>query len=357
VSGDTDWADATVADVKTNVVANRARRVSRVPKAFSWLRNGRGYASITVLIVGTNLEGVALEFNVVTGGARQGGPPARDYTVAGPAGPLFVVEVGEGRPVVVLHGGPGAHHDYLLPAFSQLANEYRLYFYDQRGGGRSRVQRPLEITWRDHVADLELLRSTWERERLALIGYSWGGLLALLYASEHPQRAEMLILLAPAAGWGDYQRRFREELERRSRSGAVARLRAELEASGLRERDAAAYRQRLFDLSVAGYYRDPRAAPDSAPFVVQSQARQATWLSLAGHGPQLRRKLRSLQVPTLILQGRHDPMPLEWAEELAQLLPTASLVVLEDSGHVPYVEEAERTFVEIRRFLSERRTG
>jgi len=307
--------------------------------------------------VGTNLEGVALEFNVAAGGARQRGPLARDYTVAGPAGPLFVVEVGEGHPVVVLHGGPGAHHDYMLPAFSQLADEYRLYFYDQRGGGRSRVQQPLEITWRDHVADLDLLRSTWERERLALIGYSWGGLLALLYASEHPQRAETLILLAPAAAWGDYQRRFREELERRSRSGAVARLRAELEASGLRERDAAAYRQRLFDLSIAGYYCDPRAALDSAPFVVQSQAQQATWASLAGHGPELRRKLRSLQVPTLILQGRHDPMPLEWAQELAQLLPIARLVVLEGSGHVPYVEEAERTFVEIRRFLSERRTG
>lgn len=291
----------------------------------------------------SNIEGEALEFNDSGDKTKRGGLPRRGYTVAGPAGPLFVVELGDGPPVVVLHGGPGAHHDYLLPAFSRLADEYRLCFYDQRGGGRSRVPRPYEITWRDHVADLELLRETWGLDHLVLIGYSWGGLLALLYAAEHPERAQALVLLAPAAGWGDYPRRFKEELQRR--------WRAELEASGLRDRGADAYRRRRFDLSVAGYYRDPRDALDSAPFAVQMQAQQATWASLRGHGSELQRRLRTLTVPTLILHGRYDPIPLEWAEELAKIVTTARLEVLENSGHVPYVEEADRTFAQIRRFL------
>ncbi|NIR44596.1 MAG: hypothetical protein GWN99_09900, partial [Gemmatimonadetes bacterium] len=66
-------------------------------------------------------------------------PNERHYLAEGAAGPLFVRELGSGPPVVVLHGGPGAHHDYLLPHFGRLADEFRLYFYDQRGGGRSRV--------------------------------------------------------------------------------------------------------------------------------------------------------------------------------------------------------------------------
>ena len=280
-------------------------------------------------------------------------PRERHYFVDGPGGALFVREMGAGPPLVVLHGGPGAHHDYLLTHFARLADDFRLHFYDQRGGGRSRVSRPGGISWRDHVADLEALRESWGLERLILTGYSWGGLLALLYAAEYPERAGALALLAPAAGWGDYHQRFREEFARRSDSDVVKRLRAELEASGLRETDPAAYRQRRFDLSVAGYFRDPAQARDLTPFVVQSQAQQATIASLKGHGPELRRRLASVHAPTLILHGRHDPIPLEWAEELAGVMPAARLVVLENSGHVPYVEERERTFDEMRRFLKE----
>lgn len=251
----------------------------------------------------------------------------------------------------MLHGGPGAHHDYLLPYFGGLRDEFHLYFYDQRGGGRSPVARPHAISWRDHVSDLESLRRIWGLNRLTLLGYSWGGLLALLYASQHPDRAGALLLESAAAGWGDYPQRFKAELERRSRSAVVERLRAELEASGLRASDPAAYRQRRFDLSVAGYFRDPRHALESTPLVVQAQAREATWASLRGHGPELRRRLGTLAAATLIIHGRHDPIPVAWAMELAEVMPAARLVVLEKSGHVPHVEEPERTLAEIRAFL------
>jgi proline iminopeptidase len=266
-----------------------------------------------------------------------------------------VREIGEGAPVVVLHGGPGAHHDYLLPYFADLADGYRLLFYDQRGGGRSRVGRPSAVGWRDHVADLEVLRQEWGLERLTLLGYSWGGLLALLYATQHVARTGAMVLVAPAAGWGDYHHRFKEEFARRSASQEVKRMKAKLEESGLAETDPEAYRQRRFDLSVAGYFRDPENCVDSTPFVVQAQAQQATWMSLRGHGPALKLGLEKLETQTLILHGRYDPIPHEWAEELAKTMPTARLVTLENSGHVPYVEERDSTLAEIRRFLEEQR--
>ncbi len=277
----------------------------------------------------------------------------REYQAQGAGVSLFVREVGQGRPVVVLHGGPGADHDYLRPSFGVLADEFRLLFYDQRGGGRSPVPRPSRIGWRDHVDDLETLRRHWLLERLTVLGYSWGGLLALLYATEHPERVEALALVAPAAGWGDYHREFKDELARRSQSEVVRQLRTELESSGLAESDPEAYEQRRFDLSVAGYYRDPTSARDSPVFTVQLQAQQATWASLRGHGAELRRKLEVLNVPTLILHGRYDPIPLGWAEELAAVMPGARLIVLEASGHLPYLEEADRTVSAIRRFLRE----
>lgn len=263
---------------------------------------------------------------------------------------LFVKEMGEGPPVVVLHGGPGAHHDYLLPQFGALADEFTLYFYDQRGGGRSRVPKPHQVTWRQHVADLEALRGHWGFDRMSALGYSWGGLLALLYATSHPDRVRCLVLVSPA-GLGRHYAAFQEEFRRRTGSPEVERMRAELEASGLKERDPEAHRRRQFELSVAGYFRDPREARGLTRFRVQAQAQHATWASLWGYSATLREKLGTLDVPALVLHGRHDPIPLAWAEEVVALLPNARLVVLDESAHVPHVEEPERLFSEIRRFL------
>ena len=114
---------------------------------------------------------------------------------------LYERRIGSGPPVVVLHGGPGAHHDYLLPGFDALARGRELIYYDQRGGGRSPVAREVPVGWQDQVADLEVLRIHWELDRLTLAGYSWGGLLAELYAIEHPQRVERLALVSPAPAW------------------------------------------------------------------------------------------------------------------------------------------------------------
>lgn len=294
-----------------------------------------------------------MEFNGESAATARAQAEAREYFAAVRSIRIFVKEMGQGRPLAVLHGGPGAHHDYLLPQVAELADEFHLYMYDQRGGGRSRVRRPVEVGWRDHVADLEALRQEWGLESFALLGYSWGGLLALLYASEYRDRVDAMALVAPAAAWGDYHRRFRDEFERRQSSPEVERLRQEMEASELAERDPTAHRQRRFELSVAGYFKEPERARGLTPFRVQSQVQHHTWSSLGGLGPEIRRKLVSLRVPTLVLHGRHDPIPLEWAEELVAVLPAARLLVLEDSGHVPFVEQREETFAAIRGFLRE----
>src|SRR3989454_7210359 len=113
---------------------------------------------------------------------------------------LFTRRAGDGPPVVVLHGGPGAHHDYLLPQYDLLARGRTLLYYDQRGGGRSPVGRDTPVGWREHIADLEALRRHWSIDRLTLLGYSWGGLLAVLYWLEHPERVDRLALVSPAPG-------------------------------------------------------------------------------------------------------------------------------------------------------------
>ena len=149
---------------------------------------------------------------------------------------------------MVLHGGPGAHHDYLLPGFDSLATGRTLIYYDQRGGGRSPVPRDVPVGWREQVADLEALRQVWGLERLSIAGYSWGALLALLYATEHPGRVSRLALVSPAPAWREARERFEAEFARRNLDPALQRERAALRESGLRERDPDAYARRVFEL-------------------------------------------------------------------------------------------------------------
>lgn len=265
-----------------------------------------------------------------------------------------------GRPgaprLLVLHGGPGAHHDYLLPQFLDLADEFELVFYDQRGGGRSKSDARETVTWHTHVRDLERVARELALDPLVIVGYSWGGLLALLYAVE-AARARVappparLALVDPAPLSRAFRSAFEAEFARRQRSPDVERERAALAASGLREADPAAHRRRAFELSVAGYFADPRRAAGLTPFRVVARVQRSTWESL--RGTDLFPELGAVRCPTLIVHGRQDPIPIASSEEAARLLG-ARFVPLDACGHVPYVEQRTALFAALRPFL---RTG
>jgi proline iminopeptidase len=248
---------------------------------------------------------------------------------------LFERRVGAGPETVVLHGGPGAHHDYLLPGFDRLARGRALRYYDQRGGGRSAVPREVPVGWREQVADLEALRRGWGVDRLCLAGYSWGALLALLYALDHPGRVSRLALISPAPCWRAARMEFETRFARRAASPRIRALRAALDASGLRERDPEMYRRRAFELSVAAYFHDPARARELTAFRVTGRTQQEVWDSLGDY--DLRPRLGSLRLPTLVVQGDDDPIPPESARMLADGLAGA-LVVIPRCGHVPYLE-------------------
>jgi proline iminopeptidase len=235
-----------------------------------------------------------------------------------------------------------------------LAEEHRLVTYDQRGGGRSRYDDDRAVIgWRDQVDDVARVATELRVSPLVVVGYSWGGLLAMLYAVEAaagrvappPTR---LALVDPAPITRPARLAFEQELARRQAGPEVAALRAELQASGLRERDPDAYRQRAFELSVAGYFADPARAHDLTPFRVTGRVQQSVWHSLGDY--DLRDALASVHVPALIVHGRQDPIPLASSEAAARALGT-TCVVIEGSGHVPYVEQPAQLFPLLRTFL------
>ncbi len=249
----------------------------------------------------------------------------------------------------MLHGGPGAHHDYLLPGFDALSNGRTLVYYDQRGGGRSPVARDVAVGWREQVADLEALRDVWGLEKLHLCGYSWGALLAMLYATTHPDRVASLALVSPAPAALNERDEYEAILALRSNTPAIREAREALQREGLRASDPAAHAQRLFELAVAGYFHEPARARELTPFRVTGRTQQQVWESL-GADFDLRPALRQLDVPAIVVHGDDDPIPVSTVAATADAL-NAPLVVLPDCGHVPYVEAPEAFLAALDPFL------
>src|SRR6266705_2584215 len=185
---------------------------------------------------------------------------------------LFTRRAGDGPPVVVLHGGPGAHHDYLLPQYDLLAR------------GRT------------------------------LLYYSWGGLLAVLYWLEHPQRVERLALVSPAPARAAWRAEFERRFAARMADPKIARARVDLAASGLSHTDPEKYRRLAFALAVAPYFRDPNLAKQMTPFRVTARTQDAVWASLGDYDLRLRLAETAARSPvprSLVVHGIYDPTPLD----------------------------------------------
>jgi proline iminopeptidase len=203
------------------------------------------------------------------------------------------------------------------------------------------------VGWREHVEDLAALIDYWSLAPTTVLGYSWGGLLALLHAATYPEQVGRLALISPAPPTIEHREEFRRRFAEKMAHPEVTGARRELQESGLKTRDAEAFRRQAFQLSVAGYFKDPATAKGLTPFRVTGRTQRAVWDSVIASdlGTELN-ELGELCVPALVIHGRHDPIPVETAKHVADLLCAAELEILDDVGHVPHVEDFD-AFVRI----------
>lgn len=235
-----------------------------------------------------------------------------------------------------------------------LAKRFNVIFYDQRGGGRSKSDDREEITWQTHVMDLATVIRELDFDAPAIVAYSFGGMIALKYCIEakkyeQMQKPSRLALIDTAPVKKEYRAQFEAEFRRRQNSPEIQRMREELAVAGLREKDPAEFRQRTFELAVAPYFADPRKASNLTPFRVIGRVQQSTWESL-GPDYNLIPDLGPMGFPSLFVHGRDDPIPVASSIEGAEAMG-ARLVLLDECGHVPYVEQPERLFEAVDEFL------
>jgi proline iminopeptidase len=276
---------------------------------------------------------------------------------------LYVREVGSGRPLVVVHGGPDFNHRYLVPELDRLAECCRLVYYDQRGRGRSfAVAAAIEVTMQSEVDDLDAVRRRLGLDTVALLGHSWGALVAMEYALAFPEQVSHLIVMNPAPASPDDAAILRERL-RAGRSAEQSITISALESdpgfqAGDIKADAAYYRihfatalQRsgLLEVLVARLRRDFTAEGIVAARAIEQRLYEQTW---ENDRYDLLTRLEQARHPTLVIHGDADLIPVEVARHIAEAIPNARLEVLDDCGHFAFLDQPERTEDVITRFLA-----
>ena len=281
---------------------------------------------------------------------ERSGAPRESRIPVGKAS-IYSREIGRGQPIIVLHGGPDFDHAYLLPDLDRLADAFRLIYYDQRGRGRSADDvQPEEVTLTSDVDDLDTVRQHFQLEAPALLGHSWGAVLALEYALRHRTRVSRMILMNPgpasASDFALLRKAYVQKL-----GADMDRQRDILASAAYKEGDpeavAARYRlhfkfalkrtadyERLMATMKAGFTRQGNEGILKAR-AVEDQLMRDTWQA---DGYDLLPKLRTLSIPTLVISGEHDFIPSEIAVHIARAIPNAQLVTLRNCGHFTYLE-------------------
>lgn len=274
----------------------------------------------------------------------------------------FFRMVGEGEPFVVLHGGPGMYHDELYPFFQEFARNHRVIFYDQRGNGRSRLETIDTSTFSVEllVADLEGLRQAFGIEQLNLIGHSWGGLLAMYYAVEHPEHVKRLILVDAAPVNSNLVIASYENQISRYTPEEWEQLQALWESERYRVGDPEIHNQAMrlsegvvfHDKSVIDAYMQAAAFNAEKALAAVALGDLATRIKLS---ITVQSGLAKIACPTLILQGEHDFIVPEAPRLAHELIAGSELVVIPDSGHYPHIENPVALFGAIDAFLEKTR--
>jgi proline-specific peptidase len=269
---------------------------------------------------------------------------------------IYYKTFGRGKPLLIVHGGPGAAHDYFLPHLTPLARHYELIFIDERGSGRSQTLEDVSAyTVENMVEDVEAVRKALNLGQISLLGHSFGGVLAQAYALKYQQNLSHLILgstFSSTKAINEVFVRMKEKMPPEVRERIN-----KMESEGLyghgknyeKNRYTADYMTAAWGDGYFPYiYRKhPDANYDPVDdgkiswdlyremwgshgeFVIDGNLKSVEYTD----------RLSSIKVPTLILVGDHDESDPSMSQVMHEKIAGSKLVILPESGHMTFVDQ------------------
>jgi proline iminopeptidase len=269
---------------------------------------------------------------------------------------IYYMTVGRGAPLVIVHGGPGASHDYFLPYLLPLARHNRLIFIDERGSGRSqKLDDPSGYTVENMVEDVEAVRQGLVLGKISLLGHSYGGVLAQAYALKYQNNLTHLILCSTFPSTSQMNQVF-VKMKEKMPTELRARIDHE-EKEGLfghgKDYEKNRYTNNYMIAAWGeGYFPylyqnhpDPNYDPldsgkipwdlyremwgSDGEFVIDGNLKSVEYVD----------QLHTIHVPTLILAGDHDECDPSLSQEMHEKIADSEISILPKSGHMTFVDQ------------------
>ncbi len=269
---------------------------------------------------------------------------------------IYYKSIGHGTPLLILHGGPGASHEYFLPYLLPLARQNRLVFIDERGSGKSeKLEDAKAYTVENMVEDAEGVRQALQLGKIALLGHSCGGVLAQAYAFKYSQNLTHLILSSTfhsTVKMNEVFRRMlaemtpdlRQRIENMEKAGLFGHGKEYQKSRYISDYMIAAWGEGYFP-----YLYQNRPDPNYDPVANGNMAWDVYLEMWGAHGEyvidgnlksvEYGDRLPSIRVPTLITVGDHDECAPSLSEDMNKAIAGSQLVVLPKSGHMTFVDQ------------------
>lgn len=282
---------------------------------------------------------------------------------------LYYRMVGSGNPLVILHGGPGASHEYFLPYLLPLARKHRLVFVDERGSGRSeKLEDPRGYTIEAMAEDVEAVRRHLALGKIDLLGHSYGGALAQAYALAHQQELDHLILCST---W--HSTKKMNEVFRIMKEKMAPELRAriaKMESAGLfghgkayeQNRYTPEYMTASWGEGYFPYLYQNRPDPNYDPVASGAMSWDLYREMWGSHGEfvidgnltsvEYDASLSNIRVPTLITVGDNDECDPSLSRDMHARIAGSKLVILPRSGHMTFVDQPGMFLNAVEEFLA-----
>jgi proline iminopeptidase len=282
---------------------------------------------------------------------------------------IYYKTLGQGQPLLIVHGGPGASHDYFLPYLLPLARTNRLIFIDERGSGQSqKLEDSSAYTVENMVEDVEDVRQALDLGKISLLGHSFGGVLAQAYALKYPENLSHLILCSTFHSTSKMNEVFKKIKEKMAPE-LLARI-EKMEKAGLyrhgKEYEKGRYTSEYMTAAWGdGYFPylyqnhpdanyDPVANGNmswdlyrvmwgsNGEFVIDGNLKSVEYTD----------RLSTITVPTLITVGDHDECAPSLSEEMHQKIKGSELVIIPKSGHMTFVDQPKLFISTVNGFLN-----
>jgi proline-specific peptidase len=261
---------------------------------------------------------------------------------------LNVEELGSGLPLIVLHGGPGLDHQMFRPYLDPLAADYRLVFVDERGQGRSERVDPATLSVDRFASDVDLLAQALGLEWFALLGHSFGAIIATYHAVEVGSAGAYVI-----SGGADESDAMLADVE--ASLQAMGEAGKPIAASWEDEKTVQTEEQLTQLLRVQMPFHFRREPPPGYAEQTVGSPEVLRHFANAGYGDfDYRPKLGLVEKPTLVVVGDHDATTTPRAARvLHEGIAGSELVLIPDAGHMSFVEQTDFYLEAVRRFLND----